>query len=326
MDKPTINPLISVIVPVYNVEQHLNKCIDSIIHQTYANLEIILVDDGSPDNCGVICDEYAKIDSRIKVIHKDNEGVSKARNTGIAIATGEWISFIDSDDWIDRDLYSSIMKNPISDDLVIFDVRYIYPNLQSNEAPKLNEKTIKIDDTNINQIFELFFSSKLGYTCNKLYRKDKICMLSFPAFSLREDLLFALAYLNNINSIRYIPICGYNYLQRPESLLHKSNIDNFNCIDSFENHVRKGISKISKKHNLALYNYIILICLTDILIKDILRNKDLSQEEKSEYTKKIFNKKFIKNLKFRYCKNKLHLLFVFCLKLHNYNLFMKIMK
>ena len=102
--------LISVIVPVYNVEKYLNKCLDSIISQTYTNLEIILIDDGSTDNCGKICDEYASKDKRIKVIHKENAGVSSARNYGIQCATGDWIMFVDSDDWIEFDAINSIRR------------------------------------------------------------------------------------------------------------------------------------------------------------------------------------------------------------------------
>lgn len=101
---------ISIIVPVYKVEQYLAKCLESILHQTYQNLEIILVDDGSPDGCGAICDEYAKKDGRIKVIHKANEGVARARNDGIEAATGEYISFIDSDDWIAENAYEVLYQ------------------------------------------------------------------------------------------------------------------------------------------------------------------------------------------------------------------------
>ena len=97
--------LISVIVPVYNVEKYLSKCVESILAQTYKDLEIILVDDGSPDNCGAMCDEYAKRDSRVRVIHKENGGVSSARNLGIDAAHGEYICFVDSDDWIETDYF-----------------------------------------------------------------------------------------------------------------------------------------------------------------------------------------------------------------------------
>ena len=102
--------LVSVVVPVYKVEKYINKCIDSIINQTYKNLEIILVDDGSPDRCPQICDEYAKKDNRIKVIHKKNSGLGAARNTGIDAAKGEYIGFVDSDDWIMPNMYEEMVN------------------------------------------------------------------------------------------------------------------------------------------------------------------------------------------------------------------------
>ena len=113
------NPLISVIVPIYNVEQYLHECIDSIISQTYNNLEIILVDDGSPDRCPQICDEYKQKDNRICVIHKNNGGQSDARNKGLEVATGKFISFIDGDDVITKDFVETLyepllLKNEIS--------------------------------------------------------------------------------------------------------------------------------------------------------------------------------------------------------------------
>ncbi len=104
------NTLISVIVPVYKVERFLRKCVDSILTQTYQNLEIILVDDGSPDGCGAICDAYARQDSRVKVIHKENGGLSSARNAGMEIAKGEYIGFVDSDDWIEPEMYGTMLS------------------------------------------------------------------------------------------------------------------------------------------------------------------------------------------------------------------------
>ena len=101
--------LISVIVPIYNVEKYIKKCIDSIINQTYKNLEIILVNDGSPDECGKICDEYERIDSRIVVIHKENGGLSDARNAGLKVMHGKYVAFVDSDDWIEPEMYLSLI-------------------------------------------------------------------------------------------------------------------------------------------------------------------------------------------------------------------------
>ena len=102
---------ISVVVPVYNVEEYLDQCVESLVGQTYKNLEVILVDDGSPDNCPAMCDEWAERDNRIKVIHKENGGVSSARNAALDIASGDYIGFVDSDDWIEPDMYEILIKN-----------------------------------------------------------------------------------------------------------------------------------------------------------------------------------------------------------------------
>ena len=107
------NPKISVIVPVYKVEKYLDKCVESIVNQTYKNLEIILVDDGSPDNCPAMCDEWAEKDERIRVIHKENGGLADARNAGMDIATGDYIGFVDSDDWIEPNMYEVLLKNAL---------------------------------------------------------------------------------------------------------------------------------------------------------------------------------------------------------------------
>ena len=101
---------ISVIIPVYKVESYLHKCVDSVLNQTYSNLEVILVDDGSPDNCGAICDDYARQDPRVKVIHKQNGGLSSARNAGLDIAAGDYIGFVDSDDWMEPDAYEAMLN------------------------------------------------------------------------------------------------------------------------------------------------------------------------------------------------------------------------
>lgn len=108
-------PEVSIIVPVYKVEPYLNKCVDSILAQTFTDFECILVDDGSPDSCGKICDEYVQKDSRVKVIHQENQGLSAARNSGLDMASGAWIVFVDSDDWIEPDavevLYRAALQN-----------------------------------------------------------------------------------------------------------------------------------------------------------------------------------------------------------------------
>ena len=135
-------PKVSIIVPVYKVEKYLRKCIDSIINQTLKDIEIILVDDGSPDNCGKICDEYAAKDTRIKVIHKENGGLSSARNAGMEVAEGEYIGFVDSDDWIESDMYMTLWQKAkdINADLVNSDY------FRNNDRIKTNiQKNIVYD-------------------------------------------------------------------------------------------------------------------------------------------------------------------------------------
>ena len=110
-------PTISVIVPVYKVEKYIRKCIDSILNQTYQNIEVILVDDGSPDNCGKICDEYAYLDKRVRVIHKKNGGLGSARNVGLGLAKGQYIMFVDSDDYLTKDSIGTVLKAIVDYDM-----------------------------------------------------------------------------------------------------------------------------------------------------------------------------------------------------------------
>lgn len=121
------SPKISIIVPVYKVEQYLRRCLDSIVAQTFTDWECILIDDGSPDNSGVICDEYVAKDNRFHVIHKENKGVSAARNAGLDAARGEWIGFVDSDDWIEPKTYETALNSVVCEnaDVICFGVRFV---------------------------------------------------------------------------------------------------------------------------------------------------------------------------------------------------------
>ena len=167
-------PLISVIIPVYNVEKYLNRCVQSVCNQTYHNLEIILVDDGSTDNSGKLCDEWAVKDLRIKVIHKDNGGLSSARNIGLDNAKGEYIGYVDSDDWIDMEMYSylwTILKSYQVD--VAFCDFYRFRKRVPNK--KVKEKIILREGKEIDDFFYRVNGEKSAYGvwCG-LYRKEKI--------------------------------------------------------------------------------------------------------------------------------------------------------
>ena len=221
------NPKISVIVPVYNVEQYLPRCIDSILAQTFTDFELLLIDDGSTDSSGDICDEYAKKDNRIRVFHKENGGVSSARNLGLNNAKGEWIGFIDSDDWIELNCFSVLLEKRNIADLIFFGCNFIYPDnsitvykptyFHSLERTKI-EKCLSALKVNL-QAFEY-----LGYTWNKLFRKsiiDKYNLSFVEGLTLREDELFTLSYARYIGSIRVLSFPLYNYRVLNTGLTHK---------------------------------------------------------------------------------------------------------
>lgn len=219
--------LISVIIPVYNVEKYLTACIESVINQTYKNLEIILVDDGSSDYSGKICDEYADKDLRIKVIHKKNEGVSAARNDGIDQSSGELIYFLDADDWIDLCLFEEIIKSYTENecDAVFFDYFVEYTN------KKLTEKSLNLSDelvTYSNSIEYLTSYMKNGYMWNAVYKTSiiKDNNISFKKnVSLLEDYLFKFTCYPFVKSYAYIKKAYYHYRQLDNSAFHSFRQD-----------------------------------------------------------------------------------------------------
>lgn len=317
------NPLISVIIPIYNVEKYLHKCIDSIINQSYRNLEIILVDDGSPDNCGKICDEYVKKDYRIKVIHKENGGLSDARNSGMKISKGDYIAFVDSDDWLDCDLYEKIIKkSDNSDDIIIFGLRYIGFDSDIEYCSNLENSRFEINDENIMPLLKLVKTSMLGYAWNKLYKKEIIKNTKFDDIRLREDICFNFKILKYAKYIRCVNICGYNYLQQPNSILHKSSIKNLKDINKVYNVLHGKIEGINTKNNSIIYNEIMQMYLSDIIMRDVIRNGEITEVEKIKYIKKIFSyRNIVKRLNVRLSDNKLLLLMVLCMKLNMYLVF-----
>lgn len=226
-------PLISIIVPVYKVEMYLRRCLDSIIGQSYSNIEIILVDDGSPDGCPQICDDYAVKDNRIKVIHKKNGGLSDARNAGLNICTGEYISFIDSDDWVSpefiNELYSSIKETHA--DIAIVN----HEHVTSFPARLIQEKRrIKIFSRH-QALFELIAKQRQPFVVSwgKLYRKELFNAIRFPTGKCHEDEFTSHLLINKVSRIVYSDRTLYFYYQRPDSITRENHI--LDAIDAFEN-------------------------------------------------------------------------------------------
>lgn len=311
-------PMISVIVPVYNAEKYLRKCVDSIVDQTYRKLEIILVDDGSQDNSGTICDEYAQSDRRVKVIHKENGGPSSARNEGIKAATGDYVAFVDSDDWLDVTMYEDVVFKAAEDaDAIMYNLKYVNENSESISAsPELKEGSIHISNDRFMDIYYLAYNSLLGYICNKLWKRSMLKDESFLNITLREDLCFAMKMLNKIRSIYCVDVCGYNYVLRPTSLLHSCNKNNAEAIAVVDSVISAGIKKFNKKNNSVLYNMIMQIVCTEVIVKDIIKNDEVLKKEKLCLIKKIVkNRAMIHKLKFRYSTNKLSMFILICMKM-----------
>lgn len=217
-------PKISVIVPVYRVERYLRKCLDSVVGQTYRNLEIILVDDGSPDNCGAICDEYAAKDSRITVIHKENGGVSSARNVGLAAATGEWIGWVDSDDWIEPDMYGYMLKKAekYGADIAVCSRIEIYSD---REVARGWEKDLVIGREDA-LILLLKNDVMQNYLCDKLWRRELFQGMTFPENRTFEDVAVMHRLFERAERTVCLPEAKYNYLQRAGSIVHDVSLEN----------------------------------------------------------------------------------------------------
>ena len=184
---------ISVIVPVYKVEQYLERCVDSIINQTYRNLEIILVDDGSPDRCPEICDRYSEADSRIKAIHRKNGGLSAARNTGLKAATGDYIALVDSDDYININMFADMMEQLLlhKADIVMCDCKYVY---DIDDKTDITEKAVNPKITSIDGRIAQYYSYKDDYTrivfnvaWNKIYKRKLFDGITYPEGRIHED-------------------------------------------------------------------------------------------------------------------------------------------
>lgn len=210
-----MNEKISVIVPVYNAEKYLHRCVDSIINQTYANLEIILIDDGSPDNCPQICDDYLRRDERIKVIHQENKGASGARNNGLNNATGDYIAFVDSDDWLDLEMYYEMMKVMTSHDQQVVECNLVNRFEDTEEKPKHIRKVVVQNSltTMTRVIANQHFSA-----CTRLYCKKIIGDLRFKEGLMAEDVYFAVTIIDKIESLVYMSDPFYNYFNIGESV------------------------------------------------------------------------------------------------------------
>lgn len=255
--------MISVIVPIYNVEKYLSKCIESIINQTYKDLEIILVDDGSTDSSGKICDEFATKDNRIKVIHKKNGGLSDARNIGLDVCRGNYISFIDSDDYIELDMYEKMIKIIVNKkvDIVSCNYNHIYNNNKVVFFKVDVDELIKSKNLLYEKIFT--YSNFDLVVFNKLYKSTIFENIRFPVgISPAEDLNILYDIINISNNFYCLSEALYNKVERSEGLSHTTKIkDCLNNVEAYEILLKK-----IQNDKILDYNKILKICSDNLFI------------------------------------------------------------
>ncbi len=209
---------ISIIVPIYKVEKYLNKCIDSVLCQTFTDFELILVDDGSPDSCPKICDDYAKKDSRVKVIHKPNGGLSDARNAGIEVAGGDYLAFIDSDDFVAPDTYEHAYNLMLEHnaDMVVYDAVIVG---ETDDATFTDATKTFVMDKDL-ALKEMIVNRKFSVNAwNKLYKKELFSSLRYPKGMLYEDLALTYKLIDLCNTVVYTSAKKYAYVQRQSSIM-----------------------------------------------------------------------------------------------------------
>ena len=282
--------LISIIIPVYKVEKYLEKCIQSVINQTYENLQIILVDDGSPDNCGKICDEYAKKDHRIEVIHKSNGGLSDARNKGLEIAKGEYIGFVDSDDYIEADMYE-VLYNLLKQYNADVSICNFYTVSQGKISIKNADNGIN-DYNRIEILKEILLDRNIqSYAWNKLYKKELFDEIKYPIGKKYEDIGTTFYLLEKCNKVVVTGKSEYYYINRQDSIVN--NVTESTITDYIELIMQRYDYIEENIRELSSYNKDYLKRILKTAEKDIK-----SLNEVGDYTKKKYEELYNKVQKF----------------------------
>lgn len=280
-----VEELISIIVPVYNVEKYLEKCIESIINQTYRNIEIILVDDGSKDNSGNICDKYAEKDSRIKVIHKKNGGLSDARNSGLEVAKGKYVGFVDSDDFIAKDMYEYLFKLMKNNDACISVCNY---EKKWENISKKNEEKNFVKDYDIvlnsSEALKYIVDDKIlkSYAWNKLYKIELFQDVRYPLGLNMEDIATTYKLIYNSKKIVIGNEIKYYYVQRKGSILNSKKSKYY--IDYFKVFYERFLFLRNKG---IKYEYLYISMINFILSLYLIKNEKVDEFRKENNIKNI---------------------------------------
>ncbi|MCT2160841.1 glycosyltransferase family 2 protein [Granulicatella adiacens] len=264
-----MEPKISIIVPVYNVEQYLERCVESLMSQSYKNIEILLINDGSTDNSGKLCDEIAKRDSRITVYHKENGGLSDARNYGVDKATADFVGFVDSDDYVDEDMYEVLLSNLLKYDAEISFCRlYDVYNDQVLKDESKNEPYLMTSEEAIKMVLEAKIFSVTAV--NKLYKKSLFNQIRFEKGKIAEDAFLMVDLLSRCQKIAATEVHKYYYMHRENSITTQKFTPKFlNVIEAYE----KNAKIVAEKYPNLQYQADTRICwayfyVLDRLLKD----------------------------------------------------------
>ncbi|MBQ9118860.1 MAG: glycosyltransferase [Lachnospiraceae bacterium] len=280
--------LITIIVPVYKVEEYIHRCVDSLLRQTYPNLEIILVDDGSPDNCPVICDEYAAKDDRILVIHKENGGLSDARNAGLEVAKGKYIGFVDSDDYVQDDMYEKLYRAAVKcrADIVVCGLYTEQgEKLVMEEAPRDEMKILSGEEA---QLLLLQDKDMKNYAWNKLYTREVFEGIRYPYRRNFEDIATTYLLFDKAKTICWIPDYLYFYQIREDSISFRNSSDEKwyrNCKDIVQAH-QERCEFYEKKRNQRLKEWAVAGMLPYIYTCIRFAHK-VGKEEESGYLREL---------------------------------------
>ena len=249
------SPLVSIIIPIYKVEPYLRRCLDSIVNQTYTNLEIILVDDGSPDGCPQICDEYAAKDKRIVVIHKENSGLSDARNAGLDICKGEYISFVDSDDIIDLNTIKSMLDLNQGSAIIIANIEIFTGSDEAYISKKTHCNSTSCKTISSDDLLSILCKEGPVYlrsVCGKLIKKELFQNIRFPKGKLYEDMYVNYLLYYKAHQASYISSSLYYYRgKRPGSIMNNTKHSTF-ALEAIE--MRYAFLKKNGKQAIAKYS------------------------------------------------------------------------
>ena len=270
---------VSFIIPVYNVEKYLKKCIKSVLDQSYQNIEVLLIDDGSTDGSLKICDDYAKKDSRIKVFHKENEGLSATRNLGVKLSTGKYITFIDSDDTISEDFCETLLNAIKTQKCDVASVSLVMTRVNGYKIETSNDTEVVSHDNELRVYTKkdilkevLLRKSFKNYICTKLYRRELFDHCLFKEKICYEDVLFTYEMTKHINKIAYVDKVCYNYLKRRNSITATCSEKNLN---DFLDVALYRYEDVKKNHpECKLYNtYALLETIISVSIKYVIAHR-----------------------------------------------------